>query len=84
MAAITPSIANMPWGPPKPRKAVLDTVFVRQRCEVMRTAGRKYALSQWNTARSFTAPERSAEMPQREASISSSEASPPSPSQPAS
>jgi hypothetical protein len=28
MSSITDSMANMPWGPPKPRKAVLDTVWV--------------------------------------------------------
>src|SRR5207244_3127137 len=67
----------MPCGPPKPRNAVFDTVFVLQRCEVMRRFGRKYALSQWNTARSLTAPDRSAEMPQldRDRSVGNGERS---------
>ncbi len=33
MASITSSIPSMPCGPPKPRKAVLETVCVLQRCE---------------------------------------------------
>ena len=35
MASSTISMPIMPCGPPKPRKAVLETVLVRQRCEVM-------------------------------------------------
>ena len=31
IASITRSIAIMPWGPPKPRNAVFETVLVRQR-----------------------------------------------------
>ena len=34
----------MPCGPPKPRKAVLDTVWVLQRCERMRTAFEEVAV----------------------------------------
>ena len=35
------SMANMPCGPPKPRNAVFDTVFVLQRCDTMVTFSRK-------------------------------------------
>ena len=38
MASIARSMASMPCGPPKPRKAVLETVWVRKRCERMRAA----------------------------------------------
>jgi hypothetical protein len=40
MSSSTISMANMPWGPPKPRKAVFDTVWVRQRRLRMATASR--------------------------------------------
>ena len=33
------SAAIMPWGPPKPRKAVLETVLVLSRRERMRAWG---------------------------------------------
>jgi hypothetical protein len=34
------SVTNMPWGPPKPRSAVLDRVLVRQTLPVMLTVGK--------------------------------------------
>ena len=40
MASITRSIAIIPCGPPKPRKAVFETVWVLSRCETISTAGR--------------------------------------------
>ncbi len=40
-ASITRSIAIMPCGPPKPRNAVLETVWVRKRCETISPRGRK-------------------------------------------
>jgi hypothetical protein len=55
------SMIIIPWGAPKPRKAVLETVWVLQRCETSSRCSRKYALSKWQTARSFTAAERSSE-----------------------
>ena len=39
IASITRSIASMPCGPPKPRKAVLETVLVFSRREAMWTSG---------------------------------------------
>ena len=48
------------------------TVFVLQRKLCSATSGSQYALSTWNTARSLTGPDRSAEKPQRDASVRSS------------
>jgi hypothetical protein len=39
ISSITRSAPTMPCGPPKPRKAVLDTVLVRHGSELSRTAG---------------------------------------------
>ena len=40
-ASITRSMASMPCGPPNPRKAVLDTVFVFNRRLEIANSGRK-------------------------------------------
>lgn len=60
------SIANAPWGPPKPRNAVFDCVFVFPQRPTIDTSGSQYALSKWHTARVITGPDRSAEKPQRD------------------
>lgn len=77
-------MAITPCGPPKPRKAVWLCVFVLQRYEAISTFSRKYALSLWNTARSATGPDRSAEKPQLAAMRSRRPAMRPVPSKPTS
>ena len=56
-------MAKAPCGPPKPRKAVLDWVFVRARCPCRDTSGIQYALSAWQRARVSTGGDRSVEKP---------------------
>jgi len=48
------------WGPPNPLNAVLEGALVLQTRPVTVTAPKLYTLSMWNSARSITAPERSA------------------------
>ncbi len=43
----TCSIIIIPWGPPKPRNAVLGAMCVRQALATARKLGILYALSQW-------------------------------------
>lgn len=47
------SATIMPWGPPKPLKAVLDVRFVRHMNPRPRMFGTLYEFSMWNKARSM-------------------------------
>ena len=67
-------MTSIPWGPPKPRKAVWEVLFVRAILPRTSMWGIMYALSMWHRARERTGSERSSDQPPSEVSVASSAA----------
>ena len=65
----TSSITNMPCGPPKPRNAVCEVLFVFAMRPCATKCGIQYALSTWQSARPITGSERSRLQPPSEVSV---------------
>ena len=77
------SIRNTPCGPPNPRKAVLEVLFVFATRPSTFTFGIQYALSKWHSARLSTGSDRSRHHPPSAVRVASSARMPPSRSNPA-
>ena len=76
------SITSIPCGPPKPRNAVCEVLWVFATRPSTRTCGIQYALSMWHNARDSTGSDRSRLHPPSEVSVASSACSRPSSSNP--
>ena len=72
------SIRKTPCGPPKPRKAVLEVLFVLATRPSAFTFGIQYALSMWQSARLSTGSDRSRHHPPSAVRVASSARMPPS------
>ncbi len=79
----TSSITNMPCGPPNPRNAVWEVLFVFATRPWATKWGIQYALSTWQSARPITGSERSRLQPPSEVSVVARATMRPSSSKPA-